>query len=40
MDAFLVFACTCAIDEEFDEDHKEREKKATEKSSGGNGWFQ
>ena len=38
MDAFLVFACTCAIDEDFDEEHKERERKEAAKSEG-KGWF-
>jgi uncharacterized protein YxjI len=27
MDAALVLACTCAVDEEFDEEHKEKAKK-------------
>ena len=34
MDAVLVIACACAIDEEFDEEHKERKKKQEE-----GGWF-
>jgi len=38
MDAGLVVACACAIDEEFDEEHeKAREKKEKEKEGGG--WF-
>ena len=32
MDAYLVIAVTCAIDEEFDEEHKERERKAAEET--------
>ena len=36
MDAMLVLACTCAIDEEFDEEHKEKKRKEAE---GGGGWF-
>ena len=35
MDALLVIACLCAIDEEFDEEHK----KAKEKRDGKGGWF-
>lgn len=35
MDAILVIACACAIDEEFDEEHKARKEK--EKQDGG--WF-
>lgn len=27
MDPALVIACACAIDEEFDEEHKERDEK-------------
>jgi uncharacterized protein YxjI len=36
MDAVLVIACLCAIDEEFDEEHKEAKKKREE---GKDGWF-
>jgi uncharacterized protein YxjI len=35
MDAVLVIACLCAIDEEFDEEHKEKKKK----EQGEGGWF-
>ena len=35
MDSILVVACLCAIDEEFDEEHKERKKK----EQGEGGWF-
>ena len=34
MDAVLVVACLCAIDEEYDEEHKEKKKK----ESGEGGW--
>ncbi|KAI2503611.1 LURP-one-related [Fragilaria crotonensis] len=36
MDAVLVIACLCAVDEEFDEEHKEAKKK---KEEGQGGWF-
>ena len=36
MDAVLVIACLCAIDEEFDEEHKEAKKK---KDEGQGAWF-
>eukprot|EP00816_Leptocylindrus_hargravesii_P003136 CAMPEP_0196824360 /NCGR_PEP_ID=MMETSP1362-20130617/91548_1 /TAXON_ID=163516 /ORGANISM="Leptocylindrus danicus, Strain CCMP1856" /LENGTH=231 /DNA_ID=CAMNT_0042204597 /DNA_START=160 /DNA_END=855 /DNA_ORIENTATION=+ len=39
MDAMLVIACTCAIDEEFDEEHKKREKKDEEQRGSRGGWF-
>lgn len=38
MDAVLVLACTCAIDEEMDEEHKEKLRKEKEKEEKG-GWF-
>jgi len=37
MDAGLVVACACAIDEEFDEEHQERKRK--EQEGEGGGWF-
>lgn len=38
MDALLVIACLCAIDEEFDEEHKIAKQKREEKENKG-GWF-
>jgi uncharacterized protein YxjI len=35
MDAVLVIACACAVDEEFDEEHKEQKRKTEQ----GGGWF-
>lgn len=35
MDALLVIACACAVDEEFDEEHKEQKRKTEQ----GGGWF-
>ena len=41
MDAGLVVACACAIDEEFDEEHRERKMKEEQRKEegGGGGWF-
>lgn len=36
MDAGMVIACACAVDEEFDEEHKEKKRK---EEGGEGGWF-
>jgi hypothetical protein len=40
MDVGLVVACACAIDEEFDEEHRKRDEEQRKHNQGkGRGWF-
>ena len=39
MDAMLVVACLCAVDEEFDEEHKKSKEERENTNEGKGGWF-